>query len=199
MKSGIKEKLGRVPYFGKIITRKYYATGTGTLVVNYFFKKILRINRGADLLLHFTSQSNQLSKIKFDKKNPSSASIFLSLASSGHCYYQAINGLEIGVGALWAPGCQFISANHNFTNLKKSSAAKPIIIGEYVWIGANVVVLPEVIIGNHVIIGAGSIVTKSFAENTIVAGNPARAIANRCFVCKDKIPLGQTWCTKCNP
>ncbi|MDN5091633.1 hypothetical protein [Aliarcobacter butzleri] len=43
------------------------------------------------------------------------------------------------------------------------------------WI-ANVVIMPEVSIGNNVIIGAGSIVTKSFPSNCVIAGNPAKII-----------------------
>ena len=51
-----------------------------------------------------------------------------------------------------------------------------IIIKRNVWIGANVIILPGVKIGSNSIIGAGSVVTKSFEDNSIVCGNPARFI-----------------------
>lgn len=52
----------------------------------------------------------------------------------------------------------------------------PISIGNNCWIGNNVVILPNVSIGNNCIIGAGSIVTKSFNDNSIIVGNPAKVI-----------------------
>lgn len=54
--------------------------------------------------------------------------------------------------------------------------AKPIEIGDNVWIGGNVVVLPGVKIGNNSVIGAGSVVNKDIPENTIAVGNPCRSI-----------------------
>lgn len=52
----------------------------------------------------------------------------------------------------------------------------PVCIQKNVWIGDNVCILPNVTIGEHSIIGAGSVVTKSFAKNSIIAGNPASKI-----------------------
>jgi acetyltransferase-like isoleucine patch superfamily enzyme len=52
----------------------------------------------------------------------------------------------------------------------------PIRIGKHVWIGTRAIILKGVTIGDNAIVGAGSVVTKNVAENTIVAGNPARQI-----------------------
>lgn len=54
--------------------------------------------------------------------------------------------------------------------------AKPITIGDNVWIGGNAVVLMGVTIGNNVVIGAGSVVTHDIPSNAVAVGNPARVI-----------------------
>ncbi len=54
-----------------------------------------------------------------------------------------------------------------------------IIIGDHVWIGANVFIKSGVTIGDHAVIGANSVVTAAVAANHIVAGNPARTIRER--------------------
>ena len=53
---------------------------------------------------------------------------------------------------------------------------KPINIGNNVWIGSRVVILPGTKIGNNCIVGAGSIVKGEFPDNTVIAGNPAKVI-----------------------
>jgi acetyltransferase-like isoleucine patch superfamily enzyme len=52
----------------------------------------------------------------------------------------------------------------------------PVIIGDHVWIGSKVVVLPGVRIGSRAVIGAGSIVTKDIPPRCVAAGNPARVL-----------------------
>lgn len=56
---------------------------------------------------------------------------------------------------------------------------KPIIIGNDVWIGANVTILKGVNIGDGAVIGAGSVVTKDIPEYAIAVGNPAKVIGYR--------------------
>lgn len=53
---------------------------------------------------------------------------------------------------------------------------KPIIVGDNVYIGNNVIILPGVIIGNNVIIGAGAVVAKDIPDNSVAVGVPARVI-----------------------
>ena len=53
---------------------------------------------------------------------------------------------------------------------------KPISIGNNVYIGNNVLLLPGVTVGNNVVIGAGAVVTKDIPDNSVVVGVPARVI-----------------------
>lgn len=52
----------------------------------------------------------------------------------------------------------------------------PIIIGDNFWAGGGVTILPGVTLGDNVVVGAGSVVTKSYGDNIVLAGNPARII-----------------------
>ena len=51
-----------------------------------------------------------------------------------------------------------------------------ITIGDNVWLGGGVIVLPGVTIGDNAVIGAGAVVTKDIPANAIAAGNPAKVI-----------------------
>ena len=54
--------------------------------------------------------------------------------------------------------------------------AKPVVIGNDCWFGANVVVCPGVTIGDNCVIGAGSVVVKDIPANSFAAGNPCKVI-----------------------
>lgn len=54
--------------------------------------------------------------------------------------------------------------------------AKPVTIGDGVWIGGNVTVLMGVTIGKNAVIGAGAVVTHDVPENAVIVGNPARVV-----------------------
>ena len=58
----------------------------------------------------------------------------------------------------------------------KLEAARPITIGDNVWLGGGVIVCPGVTIGDNSVIGAGSVVTRDVPENVVAVGNPARVI-----------------------
>ena len=77
------------------------------------------------------------------------------------------------------PNCTIYSQNHNFSDcsipiIKQGmSQIEPVTIGDDVWIGKNVTILPGVNIGSHSIIGACAVVTKDIPEWAIAVGNPA--------------------------
>jgi acetyltransferase-like isoleucine patch superfamily enzyme len=144
----------------------------GLLLRNFIHQRIFRINSSLPFPIHFTSRVIGFNKIKLNLDRNTVGSFCLS----PHCYIQALGGIEIGKNFLFAPGIRLISVNHGVNNEFKKLDSKPIIIGKNVWLGANVIILPEVNLGNNVVVGAGAVVTKSFPDNVIIAGNPARVI-----------------------
>jgi len=90
----------------------------------------------------------------------------------------------IGNNVLIGPYTIMRATNHNFDNPKipiHEQGHKPgkIILEDDVWIGSNVIILPNVKIGQSAIIGAGSVVTKSIPAMAIAAGVPAKVISMR--------------------
>lgn len=89
------------------------------------------------------------------------------------------NKVRFGDNVFIAPNCSFYTAGHPLDAEERNKGleyAKPIEIGNNVWIGGNVVVLPGVKIGDNAVIGAGSVVNKDIPANTVAVGNPCRVI-----------------------
>ncbi len=87
--------------------------------------------------------------------------------------------VTFGDNVFIGPNCAFYTAGHPLNVKQRNEGleyAKPIKVGNNVWFGGNVVVLPGVTIGNNCTIGAGSVVTRSLADNIVAVGNPCRVI-----------------------
>ena len=65
---------------------------------------------------------------------------------------------------------------HDLLDMQKRPPARPVSVGDRVWIGNRVIVLPGVTIGNDAVVGAGSVVTSDVPSRSVIAGNPARII-----------------------
>lgn len=85
--------------------------------------------------------------------------------------------VTFGSNVFVAPNCGFYTAGHPIDAARRNQGleyAYPITVGDNVWFGAGVQVLPGVTIGSGAVIGAGSVVTHDIPENCVAAGNPCR-------------------------
>ena len=90
-----------------------------------------------------------------------------------------VGKVRIGANAQIAPNVSIYTAGHPVHPDSRNTGYEygiDITIGDNVWIGGNVCILPGVTIGDNVVIGAGSVVTKDIPDNVIAAGNPCRII-----------------------
>ncbi|MCD8267496.1 MAG: sugar O-acetyltransferase [Parabacteroides sp.] len=109
-----------------------------------------------------------------------------------NCTFLDDNYITIGNNVLIAPNVQLYTATHPVSASERfvenwdeksgelffRTKALPITIGNDVWIGGGVIVLPGITIGDNCVIGAGSVVTRSIPSNSLAVGNPCKVIRN---------------------
>lgn len=93
--------------------------------------------------------------------------------------------VTLGRHVMMGPDVIVLTSNHGFERLDVPMSRQggtehaPVVIGDDVWIGARVIILPGVTIGQGAVIGAGSVVSRNVDAFAVVAGNPARVIRYR--------------------
>ena len=106
------------------------------------------------------------------------------------------DGAEVifGDNVFIAPNCCFSTAEHAIDPEQRKAGmemAKPITVGNNVWIGAGAIILAGVTIGDNSVIGAGSIVKKSIPANVVAAGVPCRVLRKITEEDKTRYPVWQ--------
>lgn len=131
--------------------------------------------------LHFVAQGGHDFEIMGDTSR-------FSIESTSHLksgtYIEASGGVRIGAYFHPGRGLTIFSTNHNYEHGQSIPydavvVEGPVVIGDFVWCGANVTIVPGVRIGEGAVIGAGSVVTRDVPPMAVVGGNPAQIIKYR--------------------
>ncbi len=95
-----------------------------------------------------------------------------------NCTFYDLGGLDIADDVMIGPNVSLITAGHPLEPSQRRAATigKPIVIEKGVWIATGAIVVGGVTIGENSVVAAGSVVTKDVPKNTLIGGNPARAI-----------------------
>lgn len=93
------------------------------------------------------------------------------------CRFQDQGGIDIGAGSLIGHNAVITTLNHDMLPSRRADMHPArVVIGEGVWFGANVTVLPGVSIGDGAVVGAGAVVTKDVPAGAVVVGVPAKQV-----------------------
>ncbi|MBE6883350.1 MAG: sugar O-acetyltransferase [Ruminococcaceae bacterium] len=95
------------------------------------------------------------------------------------CVFLDPGKITFGNYVFIGPQCGFYTAHHPLHSSLRNQFyeyAKPITIGDNVWIGGGSIIMPGVTIGSNVVIGGGSIVCHDIPDNVLACGNPCRII-----------------------
>jgi maltose O-acetyltransferase len=95
-----------------------------------------------------------------------------------NCVVLDVCPVRIGNFTLFGPNVQLYTATHplNAELRRRQEFAKPITIGDDVWVGGGAIVCPGVTIGSRTVIGAGSVVTRDIPPDVVAVGNPCRVM-----------------------
>lgn len=95
------------------------------------------------------------------------------------CVLLDCNRITIGEEVQIAPGVHIYTATHPLDAATRRSgleSARPVTIGNGVWLGGGTIVCPGVTIGDNTVVGAGSVVAKDLPANVLAVGNPCRVV-----------------------
>ena len=95
------------------------------------------------------------------------------------CVFDLAASITIGSGVAVGHQVMILTSSHHIGAREKRAAtwyAKPVVIGDGVWLGARCIIMPGVTVGNGAIIAAGAVVNRDVPDNAMVAGVPGRVV-----------------------
>lgn len=141
-----------------------------------------KISFGKNVQIGVVNSPNYYSHYSyFEARNSESEiSIGNNVSINNHCSIEALSKITIQDNVLIGINCSILDNDGHSLEIDNRLSGIPksaeIVIEKNVFIGDNVTILKGVTIGEHSVVGNGSVVTKSFPSNVIVAGNPAQII-----------------------
>ena len=134
-----------------------------------FYRYVLDIQIGPESAIHMGA--------RFDTRH--NFSMGSNSVINERCRLDNRGGIVIGSNVSISADVIILTADHDVRDPRFTSHHKAVNIGDHVFIGTRAIVLPGVTIGEGAVVAAASTVTRDIAPYTIVAGNPARQIADR--------------------
>ena len=141
------------------------------LPVNIYFGKQCSVTVGASVSVG--------QGVNIIVKNGAAFSVGDRTYFTSDSHIEVVNEIAIGSDCAISWGVTIIDDDHHrliVNGIPKEDKKHSVHIGNRVWIGCNVTVLKGTVIGNNCVVAAGSVVKGVFADNTLIAGNPAKAI-----------------------
>lgn len=96
-----------------------------------------------------------------------------------HAVFLDVAPITVGADVQVGPNVQLLTPTHPVEpepRRAKWEAARPITLGDNVWLGGGAIVLAGVTVGENTVVGAGAVVTRDLPPNVVAVGNPARPI-----------------------
>lgn len=156
------------------VTAKKLCSEYNSIIYNDFQKKERVLNR----LLAFKGENIQI-ETNFFCDYGYNIIIGDNFYANHNCVILDCAEVIFGDNVYVGPNCGFYTAGHPLDAEQRNMGleyAKPIKVGNNVWIGGNVCVMPGVTIGDNTVIGGGSVVVDDIPSDVIAAGNPCKVI-----------------------
>lgn len=175
---------------------------------SYSLMERLRARIARQYYLHalFSQTKCDLSKITigpdypyhFSINYPERLSIGNGTVINGNCHINALGGVTIGMHCHIGMGLVVFSSNHDYRSelsipYGSEDILRPVIIGDGVWIGANVSIVPGATIGDGAVLGMGSVIRGNVPRYTVVTGNPGVVISTRNKLVFEQLRLKDAW------
>jgi len=173
----------------------HFDTMVNKLISLYEHVKISRYEKLSGCIINYVGQggggitiTGDLKKFRIDSTSHLKSGTFIECSG----------GVTIGRYFHPGRGLTIFSANHNYNSDRSIPydeiiVEQPVAIKDFVWVGANVTIVPGVTIGEGCIIGAGSVVTRNVPDFAIVCGNPAQVIKFRDIEKFNKLKTEGKW------
>ncbi|HUS16562.1 MAG TPA: acyltransferase [Chloroflexia bacterium] len=162
--------------FVAYLTNQWIAAVPSYTLRHAWYRQVLgiRLGRGSSLAMGQFIWFFSLSQLRRDglQIGPD------SLINRG-CVLDARGPLQIGAHVSISPNVAILTTQHVMNDPAFPTATRPVVIGDYAWIGMRAMIMPGVTIGEGAVVAAGAIVTRDVAPYTVVGGSPARPIGTR--------------------